>query len=65
MGTRLAPSADLATLPITFQILGLASAAIPASILMSKFGRKAGFLLGTVLGAVSYTHLTLPTNREV
>ena len=50
MGTRLAPSADLATLPITFQILGLASAAIPASILMSKFGRKAGFLLGTVLG---------------
>ncbi|MFL2846380.1 MAG: MFS transporter [Pseudohongiellaceae bacterium] len=50
VGTRLAPSADLATLPITFQILGLASAAIPASILMSKFGRKAGFLLGTVLG---------------
>ena len=38
------------TLPITFQIIGLASAAIPASILMSKVGRKIGFLTGTAIG---------------
>lgn len=50
IGTQLAPRADLVTLPITFQIIGLASAAIPASILMSKVGRKTGFLSGTVIG---------------
>ena len=50
IGTQLAPRADLVTLPITFQIIGLASAAIPASVLMSKVGRKIGFLAGTALG---------------
>ena len=50
IGTQLAPRTDIATLPITFQIVGLASAAIPASILMSKLGRKIGFLIGTALG---------------
>ena len=50
IGTQLAPRTDIATLPITFQIVGLASAAIPASILMSRVGRKIGFLTGTALG---------------
>lgn len=50
MGVRIAPSADLATLPIAIQIIGIASAAIPASYLMSKIGRKSGFLAGTLLG---------------
>ena len=50
VGTQLAPQTDLATLPITFQIIGLASAAIPASMLMSKVGRRIGFLIGTALG---------------
>jgi len=50
IGTQLAPRADIATLPITFQIVGLASAAIPASVLMSRVGRKIGFLIGTALG---------------
>ena len=50
IGTQLAPRPDIATLPITFQIVGLASAAIPASILMSRVGRKIGFLTGTALG---------------
>ncbi len=50
MGVRIAPSADLATLPIAIQIIGIASAAIPASFLMSKIGRKLGFLAGSLLG---------------
>ena len=50
MGIKIAPSADLATLPIAIQIIGIASAAIPASFLMSKIGRKLGFLFGTLLG---------------
>ncbi len=47
MGAQIAPSLDWATLPIAVQIIGLASATIPASLLMSRFGRKAGFLLGS------------------
>ena len=46
-GTRIAPSPDLATLPLAFMIMGIASATIPASMLMANFGRKAGFVGGT------------------
>ena len=49
VGTQIAPSADLATLPIAIQIIGIASAAIPASLLMSKIGRRSGFLAATAL----------------
>ena len=49
VGGQLAPSPDLATLPIAIQIIGLAASAIPASMLMSRFGRRAGFLGGTIL----------------
>ena len=49
VGTQIAPAADLATLPIAIQIIGIASAAIPASLLMSKVGRRAGFLAATAL----------------
>lgn len=53
VGTRIAPSTDLATLPIAIQILGIASAAIPASLLMSRVGRKAGFLGAIALAIVA------------
>ncbi|MBL4728528.1 MAG: MFS transporter [Gammaproteobacteria bacterium] len=49
VGAQIAPSIDWATLPIAIQISGIASATIPASYLMSKVGRKAGFLTGTAL----------------
>ncbi|GAB5500539.1 MAG: MFS transporter [Pseudohongiellaceae bacterium] len=49
VGARIAPSAELATLPIAIQVLGVASAAIPAAMLMSRVGRKAGFLSATAL----------------
>jgi MFS family permease len=49
VGAQIAPSADWATLPIAIQISGIASATIPASYLMSKVGRKIGFLAGTAL----------------
>jgi predicted MFS family arabinose efflux permease len=49
IGAKIAPSMDLATLPIAIQITGVASAAIPASYIMSKVGRKIGFLAGTAL----------------
>lgn len=49
VGAQIAPSLDWATLPIAIQIIGIASATIPASYLMSKVGRKVGFLGGTAL----------------
>ena len=49
VGAQIAPSLDWATLPIAIQIIGIASATIPASYLMSKVGRIFGFLGGTAL----------------
>ena len=49
VGAQIAPSIDWATLPIAIQISGIAFATLPASYLMSKVGRKAGFLAGTAL----------------
>ncbi len=40
VGTRLAPSHDLATLPVAFMIIGTAITTIPAALLMSRIGRK-------------------------
>lgn len=53
VGAKIAPSMDLATLPIAFQIMGVASAAIPASMFMAKVGRKIGFLFATALAIVA------------
>lgn len=49
-GRSLAPHAGLATLPIAMMVVGGAATMIPASLLMQRFGRKAGFLAGTALG---------------
>jgi len=49
-GLALAPSALLATLPVTFWILGGAIATLPASLHMKRVGRQRGFTLGTLWG---------------
>ena len=49
VGAQIAPSMDLATLPIAIQIIGIASATMPASYFMSKVGRKKGFLAASAL----------------
>jgi MFS family permease len=45
-GLMLAPSTGLATLPASLQTLAGLLAAAPFSLLMGRWGRKAGFLLG-------------------
>lgn len=45
----------LATLPTSLVIVGTALSTIPASLLMRRIGRRAGFALGTVVGAVGAT----------
>lgn len=47
---RISDRADFLTAPIAAMLLGTAVATVPASVLMSRIGRKAGFLLGAMLG---------------
>jgi MFS family permease len=53
VGLKLAADPGLATLPVTFMVLGVAVAIIPASLFMQKWGRRAGFMLGTTLGCLA------------
>lgn len=50
VGRALAPSPALATLTITGYVVGTALLTVPASFFMRRFGRRAGFMFGAVLG---------------
>lgn len=52
VGTQIAPSLSLATLPISTYVIGTALATVPASFFMRRVGRKAGFLTGALFGFV-------------
>jgi len=52
VGASLAPAASLATLPLALQFVATAAATIPVSLLMGRFGRRAGFVLGSLAGIV-------------
>jgi MFS family permease len=49
-GRNISPAPELATLPIATMFLGTAAATFPASMWMSKVGRRLGFVAGTLLG---------------
>lgn len=51
-GAAIASSPRWATLPIATMFLGTAVMMFPASIWMARVGRRAGFLLGAVLGVL-------------
>jgi len=51
-GLALAPYAGLATLTVTFWVLGGALATMPASLHMKRVGRQAGLMCGTSWGIV-------------
>jgi MFS family permease len=50
VGAMLAPDRLLATLPFSLITVMTASTTIPASFLMARLGRRAGFVLGALLG---------------
>jgi MFS family permease len=50
LGAALAPDKGLATLPIAAMVVGTAIASLPASFLMRKIGRRAGFVIGAGIG---------------
>ncbi len=58
-GLALAPRPLYATLPITTYIIGSAITTLPASLLMGRFGRRAGFMLGTSLGGLGAALATM------
>src|SRR5512139_3941116 len=53
VGWKLAPDRSMATLPVAMLMVAVALTMIPASLLMQRYGRKAGFLLGATLGGVA------------
>ncbi len=52
LGEKIAPTPELATLPITGLIIGTAVAVIPASMLMKKLGRRLGTIFGLLLSVI-------------
>ena len=50
-GSQIAASPALATVPIATMFLGTAVATFPASMWMTRVGRRAGFVTGALLGA--------------
>lgn len=52
VGLTLAPSAALATLPVTVYVIGSALATAPIARMMKRYGRKVGFSVGTMFGMV-------------
>ncbi len=51
-GEMLAADKSLATLPLGLQFIVTMLAAVPASMLMQRYGRRFGFLLGSGLGVI-------------
>jgi MFS family permease len=53
VGISLLPPEDhaLATLPVTAFVVGAAIASIPAALSMRRIGRRAGFMVGSLIGA--------------
>lgn len=52
LGSALAADKELATLPVAVMVIGTALASLPAALLMRRYGRRAGFLLGAILGGL-------------
>ena len=53
IGTELAPSPALATLPLSLMVLGVALTSIPAAMLMQRIGRKSAFVGSAGLATVA------------
>jgi len=59
VGSELAPSRTLATLPLSVMVIGTALTTVPASLLMQRIGRRYGFTLAALIacsGALMAAH---------
>ena len=64
IGADIAPSPELATLPIASMVVGLAVSVQPVSRLMQRFGRKQVFVGGALLAASSGLVAALATSEQ-
>ena len=65
LGAVIAPDPALATLPISFMVVGAAIATVPAAMIMQRLGRKAGMAVGigiALLGAGTACYAALNAN---
>ena len=53
VGTQIAPTERLATLPLALSFVGVLTMLIPASLLMQRYGRRVGFALGGCSGVIA------------
>jgi MFS family permease len=53
LGSELAPSPQLATLPLSLLIVGLALATVPAALAMQRYGRRRAFIASATLAATA------------
>jgi MFS family permease len=53
VGARIAPAPALATLPLALTVVGVALAAVPATLAMRRFGRKPTFVASALLSAAA------------
>ena len=53
LGSELAPMPQLATLPVSLTVVGLAASAIPAALLMERIGRRNAFVASAALAALA------------
>jgi MFS family permease len=53
VGLQLAPTPALSSLALGLQFVGTMAGTLPASFLMQRFGRRAGFLLGGLFGVAA------------
>jgi predicted MFS family arabinose efflux permease len=51
-GKTIAPAAELATLPLGVTFVSLMLSTVPASLVMGRLGRRAGFTLGQAIGVL-------------
>lgn len=59
IGLRLSARPELATLPIALMMLATVLTTLPASLLMKRIGRRAGFIAGATFGGVAGSALML------
>lgn len=52
IGNMLSPRPELATLPISLFVVGMALSTLPVGVLARRFGRPAAFLAGNVCGVL-------------
>lgn len=52
VGSTLAPSASLATVPLSMYVVGLATATLPVGVISRRYGRRVAFIIGSGAGTL-------------